>query len=48
MRMKKEKERQMKEGERMQEARISSVRKSLTSAKLSFDRKFFPDTKDKP
>ena len=49
-RVEKENERQVKERDRKQkkEARISSNRKSKTSAKLSFVRKFFPATKEKP
>ena len=44
-RIEKETERQMKDSER--EIRKSYVRKSQTSAKLSFIKKFFPDTEDK-
>jgi hypothetical protein len=40
----------MKDGERKHggKAKVYSIRKRQTSAKVFFVRKFFPDTKDKP
>ena len=49
-RVERENLKQIKDEEKKQriEAKTSSIRKSQTSAKLSFVRKFFADTKNKP